>query len=297
MQSDAAPKGSAAKPPGAKPRSSSATGRKPRSKSPQPAPLTTARPATAAAATTNGSSTPAVSEGKGVAAADAASGADAIHKVVGHWVRIELGLAPTAPDGAAAAVATPFIGQIYAYDPVNELVVLQLTINTRPVRARASYQCVNRDHPASALTKKLDLRFIHTRSIRQVTVLSSPPAEAKGLPALDASVAAPLEQTLLPVTAIHWEQTVQREAAAVRVMQGKVAKLGVGVGRDGQEIFDALSKTMECRWHETAIVVMDSVLIAAPYTPAACQGNDERALMRVRKVLEGERRKLGLAPQ
>ncbi|KNE62372.1 hypothetical protein AMAG_07596 [Allomyces macrogynus ATCC 38327] len=279
MQSDAAPKGSAAKPPGAKPRSSSATGRKPRSKSPQPAPSTSARPATAAA-TTNGSISPAVTEGKG--AADAASGANTIHRAVGHWVRIELGLAPTAPDGAAAAVATPFVGQIYAYDPVNELVVLQ---------------CVNRDHPASALTKKLDLRFIHTRSIRQVTVLSSPPAEAKGLPALDASVAAPLEQTLLPVTAIHWEQTVQREAAAVRVMQGKVAKLGVGVGRDGQEIFDALSKTMECRWHETAIVVMDSVLIAAPYTPAACQGNDERALMRVRKVLEGERRKLGLAPQ
>ncbi|KAJ3360678.1 hypothetical protein GGF32_008073 [Allomyces javanicus] len=280
MQSDAATKGSAAKPPGAKPRSSSATGRKPRSKSPQPAPTTTARPATAAAATTNGSSAPTVTEGKGVA--DAASGADAILKAVGHWVRIELGLAPTAPDGAAAAVATPFVGQIYAYDPVNELVVLQ---------------CVNRDHPASALTKKLDLRFIHTRSIRQVTVLSSPPAEAKGLPALDASATAPLEQMLLPVTAIHWEQTVQREAAAVRVMQGKVAKLGVGVGRDGQEIFDALSKTMECRWHETAIVVMDSVLIAAPYTPAACQGNDERALMRVRKVLEGERRKLGLAPQ
>lgn len=51
---------------------------------------------------------------------------------------------------------------------------------------------------------------------------------------------------------------------------------------------------MPIRWHNQEMIVHDSVIIAAPYRVEDCKGPKDKqdVLIRVKKVLEGERRKL-----
>lgn len=103
--------------------------------------------------------------------------------------------------------------------------------------------------------------------------------------------------TLIPMAQIPVDKIKARQVEGIRYMEERIAKIGVGVSKDGQDIFDALAKTMECRWHEQTIVVMESVLIQPPYRVEDCKGSDKNALTRVKKVLEGERRRLKLTDQ
>lgn len=40
----------------------------------------------------------------------------------------------------------------------------------------------------------------------------------------------------------------------------RAARIGVGVSKEGQQMFDALVKTMDCRWNGTTIICMDEVI-------------------------------------
>ncbi|KAF9986633.1 hypothetical protein BGZ75_001573 [Mortierella antarctica] len=93
---------------------------------------------------------------------------------------------------------------------------------------------------------------------------------------------------------VHFDRIRQREQQAVREAQAAAARIGVGVSTAGQEIFDALSKTLPCRWAKESIVVMDEVIIAPPYEPENCKANASSSytLARVKKVLEGERSRM-----
>jgi protein LSM12 len=76
-----------------------------------------------------------------------------------------------------------------------------------------------------------------------------------------------------------------------------MAKVGIGVTKEAQGIFDALSKTMPCIWHDRSITVMDVVTVKPPYTVADVSAAPEQsgALERVKKVLAAERVRMGLA--
>ena len=65
------------------------------------------------------------------------------------------------------------------------------------------------------------------------------------------------------------------------------ARRGKGVSKEGQEIFDALVKTLPTRWDGTRIVVNDQVLIEAPYRSEDCKASKEQggALAQVRRVV------------
>ncbi|KAG9069762.1 hypothetical protein KI688_009087 [Linnemannia hyalina] len=98
--------------------------------------------------------------------------------------------------------------------------------------------------------------------------------------------------TVLPAVGyVQLDKIQQREQQAIREAQAAAARIGVGVSTIGQDIFDALSKTLPCRWHKDQIVVMDEVIISSPYEPDNCKANASAAatLARVKKVLEGER--------
>jgi hypothetical protein len=55
-----------------------------------------------------------------------------------------------------------------------------------------------------------------------------------------------------------------------------------------------LHSNIPVRWHNQEIIVLDHVIIVPPYRPEDCKaGKDKQeTLIRVRKILEGERKKL-----
>ena len=69
----------------------------------------------------------------------------------------------------------------------------------------------------------------------------------------------------------------------------------MGVTAEAQDIFDALARTLPCRWDGKTIVVMDDVKITTPYKDCVgAPGGDPRAVERVQKVLATLKSKLGL---
>jgi len=86
----------------------------------------------------------------------------------------------------------------------------------------------------------------------------------------------------------------QKEYAAIRSMKEEISRIGVGVTQEAQEIFNALARTLPCKWSKESITVFDDVTIDPPYAIENCRGPTAVSVERVKKVLEGERRRLRL---
>lgn len=79
-----------------------------------------------------------------------------------------------------------------------------------------------------------------------------------------------------------------RADAAVARLKEAASRKNRSVGREAQELFDGLGRTLPTRWDGTSIVVMDEVLISAPYRGEDCKakaGVQAHTLNRVRKVV------------
>jgi hypothetical protein len=96
-----------------------------------------------------------------------------------------------------------------------------------------------------------------------------------------------------PHSNINLEKLAIREAKAVQEIERKISRVGVNVSNDAQNIFDALSKTLPCSWQKQSILVMGEILISSPYKVENCVGTSS-SLSHVKKVLSGERKRLGL---
>ncbi|MDI1489864.1 MAG: hypothetical protein OHK93_001063 [Ramalina farinacea] len=88
---------------------------------------------------------------------------------------------------------------------------------------------------------------------------------------------------------------LDRANTAVATAKEKAAKVNKGVGREIQEIFDALDKQFSARWKEKDIIVMERVVLRGPgYRVEDCKvitKDGEGLLGRVKKVLENERKR------
>jgi hypothetical protein len=62
-----------------------------------------------------------------------------------------------------------------------------------------------------------------------------------------------------PLPAVDAQRSKEREERAVRAAQLEASKIGTGVSEQAQAVFDAVSKTMPCRWDGQTIVVLDEV--------------------------------------
>jgi len=90
--------------------------------------------------------------------------------------------------------------------------------------------------------------------------------------------------------ALSIEALRQRESGSLARARERSSKLGRGVSVLGQLVFDALDRTLPCRWDEPNIIVLDSVYVPPPYTAEGVRSldDDEAAAQRVRLVLERE---------
>lgn len=82
---------------------------------------------------------------------------------------------------------------------------------------------------------------------------------------------------------------LDRANTAVATAKEKAAKVNKGVGREIQEIFDALDKQFSARWKEKDIIVMERVVLRGPgYRVEDCKvitKDGEGLLGRVKKVV------------
>ncbi|CAO3677259.1 unnamed protein product [Umbelopsis ramanniana] len=146
-------------------------------------------------------------------------------------------------------------------------------------------------------SQKDGFRIIKISHIKElISVESKKPNDRKKStePAKD-SIEAVYTQASSAPRKVYIEQINQREAEAIKLASQQAARIGVGVTKDAQAIFDALSKTLPCRWAKDSIVVLDEVIISPPYNEENCRANasSTASLARVKKVLEGEKKRLG----
>ncbi|RKP19926.1 hypothetical protein ROZALSC1DRAFT_28532 [Rozella allomycis CSF55] len=163
-------------------------------------------------------------------------------------------------------------GQIYAYDEF--FVVLDILF-------RKPDDVLNQPLPPH-VTPKSDFIVLNSKSIIKTERLKSPPYSDPRM------LKAP------PVRKLHAEKLAEREAKEVYKRRIDASKKGVGVTTEAQKVFDALSKTLPCRWDNKSIVVMDEVIVSPPYNTSSCKSSNEAALDRVKRVLGGERKRMGL---
>jgi len=147
-------------------------------------------------------------------------------------------------------------GEIFSYDTVTNCVVLT--------------------QQSSHSTLKKTYRILKTSFVKEIQYLGKSPS-------------AVVDLNLPPV---NIQKIRSKEEMVLRGLREEAARIGVGVTKEAQEIFNALSKTLPCRWNKDTIMVFDEVSIKSPYGVENCYGSDPIVLDRVKIVLDGERKRM-----
>ncbi|KAG0286731.1 hypothetical protein BGZ97_007329 [Linnemannia gamsii] len=210
-------------------------------------------------------------------------------------------------------------GQVYAYDVIMNCVCPSKSVSAAvtptayysPSLGNNNSNNSNSNNGNAGARMKYDFRILKINYIKEVTPLSSGGSTTttgqnhngqSSIPSSESTsednsnninnITNNIYSTVLPTVGyVQLDKIQQREQQAIREAQAAAARIGVGVSTIGQDIFDALSKTLPCRWYKDQIVVMDEVMISSPYEPENCKANASASytLARVKKVLEGER--------
>ncbi|EMR11217.1 hypothetical protein PNEG_00806 [Pneumocystis murina B123] len=167
-------------------------------------------------------------------------------------------------------------GEIYAYDAITNTLVLQKKLKTSLPYSRTwdfsilKISCLKEIQVIGETKEKIDTENEEVKK-RNLFVDSQP--------------------SIVPVSL---EVLSIREQISRKEHQAAIARKGIGVTQEAQNLFNSLSRTLPCRWEKQSIIVLDDVYIDPPYTVEACwtASKDSKGYLRVCKVLEGERQRL-----
>lgn len=175
-------------------------------------------------------------------------------------------------------------GKVWCYDPLPGVIVLEC-----PGSSSAAAGGGGSSTDSSGKGKQT-YRMIKMNQIKEVQIGDKNSMEKIESSTTTSSI---VNKILEPLKPININAVELREASAIKNDDARRARIGHGVSRWAQEIFDALGKTLPVRWHQTSIVILDDVLLPGPlYRPEDAKSNNEARLTRVRTVLEGERIRL-----
>ncbi|QSL65070.1 hypothetical protein MERGE_002375 [Pneumocystis wakefieldiae] len=167
-------------------------------------------------------------------------------------------------------------GEIYAYDAITNTLALQKKLKT-----------------SLPYSRTWDFSILKISCLKEIQVIG----EIKEKTSADSEgnkEANPFLDSQPSVVPVSLEVLSVREQISRKEHQTAIARKGVGVTQEAQNLFDSLSRTLPCRWEKQSIIVLDDVYIDPPYTVEACwtASKDSKGYLRVCKVLEGERQRL-----
>ncbi|KAL8813800.1 MAG: hypothetical protein Q9223_006940 [Gallowayella weberi] len=116
-------------------------------------------------------------------------------------------------------------------------------------------------------------------SIQNFTLISAPPAPG--------SFASP-PNTTPPLSSLPTAALRARADAAVARLKEAASRKNKAVGKEAQDLFDSICRTLPTRWDGNNIVVNETVIVSPPYRGEDCRagnGVPAQSLNRVRKVV------------
>ncbi|WFD26926.1 hypothetical protein MNAN1_001915 [Malassezia nana] len=149
-------------------------------------------------------------------------------------------------------------GRLWLYDAAREMVVLE-TGAQAPLPAELKNTAASSAYEGGAQTRAgagtvSGFKFVRVPTIVLAEVVPDDAASTHGVPA-----------QLTHVPQVPSDAMEAREAVTARKCRERAAQLGPPeAGELGQSVFDSLSKTLPCRWHESHIIVLDDVVISGP---------------------------------
>ncbi|PVU99531.1 hypothetical protein BB559_000019 [Furculomyces boomerangus] len=200
---------------------------------------------------------------------------DYLYKTVGNLVEIKL------------VGNRTILGKVFCYDSNTGFLVIMSNCESDTSISSKNQKTVNiAPEPILNKAKTNAVNSIHIQSIKiisnKVDDSSSNFINSLSKLSLPTPKALPIEKLKLA----HNKALENAKAQSLRI--------GVGVTKEAQNIFDALSKTLPCRWVGDKIAVLDEVIIEPPYGILNCRSAASAAatLDRIKKVLHGEKQRL-----
>ncbi|KAG4303397.1 hypothetical protein PCANB_000410 [Pneumocystis canis] len=169
------------------------------------------------------------------------------------------------------------MGQIYAYDSITNTLMLQ-----KESKTSVSYPMM------------WDFIILKISSLKDIQVIKQAKNTSKNNHSSIIKDFNFLNRSKSCIRPVSLSVLPAREQASRKEHQAAIARIGIGVTQEAQNLFDSLSKTLPCRWEKQSIIVLDEIYIDPPYTVEACwtDSKDSKSYLRVCKVLEGERQRL-----
>ena len=139
------------------------------------------------------------------------------------------------------------------------------------------------DPVTKALVLKIENRYVVVNADAIVDIEGE-------LSKLKAPIPKDIGMQVIPIN--KWNK---KEMEALAHAEGEIESVNFNVTPEAQSLFDRLRNIFPCKWRGQDMLIFENIKISPPYdVPKSIGGNDD-GIERIAKVLEGERRKLGLA--